>query len=357
VSAYLWISRAFDPAALFAAGGVAPELAYVTAKFAALAPFARVADLLSELLPVGGAANAGTVRNRTMRVGTTLAKLAAVDVGAPEPDAVTPAVIVGLDGAYVRSRHRPPECHFEVIAGKVIDVSGNQHRFALARNGGSAGDFARAMVRAGVMGGTSSTVLSDGDAGLWSLQRVVLPAETLVLDWFHVAMRFEHVLRAASGVGVGTADAHLSELSKRHVERAKWCLWHGRWKRCLMKLVITCRRTEATGIRDAAGITRLRRHLRDLIEYLEANLSALVNYGARRRSGEPNSTAFVESAVNEIVSRRMIRKQQMRWNRWTIQPFLDVRVAVLDGTLEDAFRQRYPDFRTSSRNAETLAAA
>jgi hypothetical protein len=31
---------------MFATGGVAPELAYVTAKFAALAPFARVADLL-----------------------------------------------------------------------------------------------------------------------------------------------------------------------------------------------------------------------------------------------------------------------------------------------------------------------
>ena len=51
------------------AATVAPELAYVTARYAALAPFGKVADLLSELLPVGGAANAGTVRNRTMRAG------------------------------------------------------------------------------------------------------------------------------------------------------------------------------------------------------------------------------------------------------------------------------------------------
>jgi hypothetical protein len=41
--------------AVFATGGVAPELAYVTAKFAALAPFARVADLVAELLPASGA--------------------------------------------------------------------------------------------------------------------------------------------------------------------------------------------------------------------------------------------------------------------------------------------------------------
>ena len=38
-------------------GGLAPELAYVTARFAALAPFAKVAELLAELLPVGGAVN------------------------------------------------------------------------------------------------------------------------------------------------------------------------------------------------------------------------------------------------------------------------------------------------------------
>ena len=45
------------------------ELAYANAKFAALAPFGKVADLLAELLPVGGAVNAGTVRNRTCRAG------------------------------------------------------------------------------------------------------------------------------------------------------------------------------------------------------------------------------------------------------------------------------------------------
>ena len=50
-------------AALDLGAGPAPELAYVTAKFAALAPFGKVATLLSELLPMGGAQNAGTVRN------------------------------------------------------------------------------------------------------------------------------------------------------------------------------------------------------------------------------------------------------------------------------------------------------
>src|SRR3954468_18348589 len=39
-------------AALDLGAGPAPELAYVTAKFAALAPFGKVAALLSELLPI-----------------------------------------------------------------------------------------------------------------------------------------------------------------------------------------------------------------------------------------------------------------------------------------------------------------
>src|SRR3954470_19262235 len=56
-------------AALDLGTGPAPELAYVTAKFAALAPFGKVAALLSELLPISGAQNAGTVRSRMLRLG------------------------------------------------------------------------------------------------------------------------------------------------------------------------------------------------------------------------------------------------------------------------------------------------
>jgi len=78
-------------------------------------------------------------------------------------------------------------------------------------------------------------------------------------------------------------------------------------------------RTDAERIRDFKGVAALRQHVRDLIAYLEANRSGLVNYGARRRRGEPISTGFVESAINEIISRRMIKRQQMRWNRWTVQ--------------------------------------
>src|SRR5580765_226185 len=181
------------------AGTVAPELAYVTARYAALAPFGKVADLLSELLPVSGAPNASTIRKRTMRVGTAVARPYAAKTAEAEPAAPSARpVIVGLDGGYVRSRHRLDERHFEVIAGKIIDAEGNQSRFAFARNSPAiASDaFKKALAAAGVTAETPATVLCDGDAGLWRLQREA-PNATIVLDWWHAAVRFEHALQAA----------------------------------------------------------------------------------------------------------------------------------------------------------------
>ena len=102
-------------------------------------------------------------------------------------------------------------------------------------------------------------------------------------------------------------------------------------------LAYTAGRSAST-LREIAGIDRLQRHISELLGYLERNQDMLVHYAARRRRGEPISTAFVESAVNEIVAKRMNKKQQMRWNRTTVQPFLDVRTAVLN----DDTRGRLP---------------
>jgi len=342
------------------AATVAPELAYVTARYAALAPFGKVAALLSELLPIAGAQNAGTVRNRTLRVGEDVVQSHATET-AKRPVAVqaTGPVVVGLDGGYVRSRHPQKERHFEVVAGKVIDADGTQSRFAFARNGQAiASDaFRQALAMAGVHADTPATVLCDGDAGLWRLQHEALPGATVVLDWWHAAVRFEHALQAARGLGAGTADAHLASEAVRGLERAKWRLWHGRWIGCQRTLAALCRWTTRKHVREVAGIDRLQRHVGELLGYLERNQAALVHYAARRRRSEPISTAFVESAVNEIVAKRMNKKQQMRWSRATVQPFLGVRTAVLNDTLEDAFRQSYPGFRPANDNYRAASAA
>src|SRR3954468_12306051 len=147
---------------------------------------------------MSGAQNAGTVRNRTLRVGQEVVQQHSIGTATrPSAQAASP-VVVGLDGGYVRSRPRP-ERHFEVVAGKVIDAQGAQHRFAFARNGQATASeaFRQALAAAGVDSGTPATVLCDGDAGLWRLQREALPGATIVLDWWHAARALR--ARAAGG--------------------------------------------------------------------------------------------------------------------------------------------------------------
>src|SRR5215207_4745069 len=262
-------------AAVDLGAGLAPELAYVTAKFAALVPFGKVAALLSELLPISGAQNAGTVRNRTLRVGQEVVQQHSTGTAKRSMAQAASPVVVGLDGGYVRSRHRP-ERHFEVVAGKVIDAQGAQHRFAFARNGPAASveAFRQALAVAGVRADTPATVLCDGDAGLWRLQREVLPGAMIVLDWWHAAVRFEHARPAARGLGAGTADTSLAHDAVRDLERAKWCLWHGRWTGCRRKLASLRRWTKRKHGNDVAGIGRLQQHVSDLLGYLEGSVRA-----------------------------------------------------------------------------------
>ena len=114
---------------------------------------------------------------------------------------------------------------------------------------------------------------------------------------------------------------------------------------------------ERKALHDVAGIGKLRQHAGDLLGYLERNEAALVHYAARRRGGEPIATSFVESAVDEIIAWRMNKAQQMRWSRATVQPFLDVRTAVLNDTLELAFRRRHHGFRPANDDHGLTTAA
>ena len=41
--------------------------------------------------------------------------------------------------------------------------------------------------------------------------------------------------------------------------------------------------------------------------YIRANATSIPNYGERSRAGEAISSAFVEFAVNQVVSKRMVK--------------------------------------------------
>lgn len=146
---------------------VTPELKYLTAKMAALIPFGKAADFLSELLPVSAEVSASTVRNRTMRVGLRLQKSAEALANAVAPSPCKAAVI-GFDGGYVQARHQRPERYFEIVAGKILAENRSATHFAFVRQGGGEGVRTAdlALVRLGVKHDTSLTILTDGEAGL-----------------------------------------------------------------------------------------------------------------------------------------------------------------------------------------------
>ena len=78
--------------------------------------------------------------------------------------------------------------------------------------------------------------------------------------------------------------------------------------------------------------------------YIRANGNSIPNYGERYRNGEPISSAFVESTVNQVVSKRMVKKQQMRWSPRGAHLLLQIRAQVLNDDLPDVFRRWYRGF-------------
>jgi len=54
------------------------------------------------------------------------------------------------------------------------------------------------------------------------------------------------------------------------------------------------------------------------------------------------STAFTESAINEVMSKRMVKKQQMRWTKRGAHLLLQVRTKTMNHELRSQFETWYP---------------
>jgi hypothetical protein len=80
-----------------------------------------------------------------------------------------------------------------------------------------------------------------------------------------------------------------------------------------------------------------------------------VNHGDRYRHGEPITSSFVESAVNQVVSKRFVKRQQMAWRPAHAHGLLQVRTAVLSEQLRSYFERWYPAL-AADHQAHHLAA-
>jgi hypothetical protein len=86
--------------------------------------------------------------------------------------------------------------------------------------------------------------------------------------------------------------------------------------------------------------------VREFHGYIELNRPFIPNYGERYRYGETISTAFVESTINWVVSKRMVKQQQMRWTKPGAHQLLQVRTKTLNGDLRNTFCHWYPAPKT-----------
>ncbi|MDZ5696119.1 hypothetical protein [Chelativorans sp. M5D2P16] len=196
-----------------------------------------------------------------------------------------------------------------------------------------------ALEEVGYRGFGDATVISDGAEILKRLPRAMPKPTTHIVDWFHIAMKIQpmqqiadHIVRSRSG----TFDA-LPSIDP-DIRAVKWRLWHARVDRAIRELERLLARVKDAQKEGEFSIARLHSLGAQLLTYVRSNRSAIVNYGKRHRSGLRVATTRAESAVNSLVGKRMVKKQQMRWSLHGAHMLMQVRAAEINGELRKQLR-------------------
>ena len=184
------------------------------------------------------------------------------------------------------------------------------------------------------------TFLSDGNDTLRELQMEMSPTATHLLDWFHLSMKLR--VLGQYGKGLVHCEAMLGEAIRDQIERLKWSVWHGQIDKALGKIDDLATSIEPFE-KTYARFPRLVKALSELRTYIVNNRRLMPNYGERYHNGEAITTGFVESTVNEVVSKRFCKKQQMQWSKEGAHLLLQTRVRTLNGELGAIFKRWYPD--------------
>ena len=123
-------------------------------------------------------------------------------------------------------------------------------------------------------------------------------------------MRLTVMAQMAKELGSG-GSGNLASEAARQLQRVKWFLWHGNLFRALQVVEDL---EEDLQLEEAGPEQRkLLRAIREFDTYLRANGAWIPNHRERRRNRETISSGFIESTINQVVSKRMVKRQQMRW--------------------------------------------
>jgi hypothetical protein len=136
-----------------------------------------------------------------------------------------------------------------------------------------------------------------------------------------------------------------ADVSKR-LDSVKHLLWHGSTEEALERL--SDRIMDLSLIQAYSGpAKKLGESISEFQTYMDKR-EFIPNFGEPYRQGETITTLFVESTINQVVSRRFVKKQQMAWTLRGTHLLLQTRTKVLNNELEEVFPRWYPRFRTEA---------
>ena len=194
------------------------------------------------------------------------------------------------------------------------------------------------------------TFLTDGGDTVRDLTECHSPQACHILDWFHITMR----LTVLNQMGKSVPVEHKGKKFEEELERVKWFLWHSNVYKALQLLEWLELDIDTQASPEAR---KLARTLHEFDQYIRTNQSSIPNYGDRYRNGEAISSAVAESSVNQMISKRFVKTQQMRWTRRGAHLLLQVRTRVLDDTLTATVQRWYPGMEISQVQQEPALAA
>ena len=245
--------------------------------------------------------------------------------------------------------------NFEVIVGKSIPEEGDSKCFGLVQSYDDKPKrrLFEVLKSQGMQLNQQIVFLSDGGDTVRNLQLYLNPEAEHLLDWFHVTMRLTVLHQTAKGlpmtVGEEDEQCELREPALKVLESIKWYLWHGNTYEALQHLDTLEMDLDAAVEENKDATTRkLLRAVEEFHTYIANNQAFIPNYGERYRQGDRISTGFVESAVNYVVAKRFTKRQQMQWSPKGAHLLLQMRTRVLNGELEQIFRNWYPGFRAAN---------
>jgi hypothetical protein len=137
---------------------------------------------------------------------------------------------------------------------------------------------------------------------------------------------------------------------QKQLEILKWHLWHGNLYRALQILEdLECDLDVPEERSERAK--KLLKAVSEFRHYVAANGASIPSYGDRYRHGETITMSFAEWTVNQAISKRMVKKQQMRWTERGAHRLLRVRIRVLNRELRATFQRSSPGMRTGPEPA------